>query len=381
MLAASPAQGAAPAHAAKVGDAPTKPWEHWVVSRPGKPDIDLYALRDDARKPVVVFFPGSHCVPLFFYRHKDGKRRLGSTILFQEAVEVGPRDFHFVAVERRLLKSFIELSGDDLADHCSPEHGSVSKADRVEDAADAVTALALEPWVGEVLVAGHSEGADVASGVARILGDGPIRAVGSLSGGGPSQFFDHVMEMRRERRDAEAQGVFDELLKMTSATPPDPYRGHPVERYRSFALRSTQLDDLRDLDVPVFIAHGTRDRHSAIESADLLAVELLRANPRRLVDYLVLAGLDHGYVAADGSDHQKEVLDAFVKWATDSNHARNVETRFFQLDSTPTRVRVRYFGIDSTAWRIAGVVLVPLLALVLVWTAYRRRRAGRGSPE
>ncbi len=229
LLAASPAPAAAPPTANRVGDAPAKPWEHWVVTRAGKPDVDLYAVRDDTRKPVVVFFPGSHCVPLFFYRQRDGKRRAGSTNLFQEAVESAPRDFHFVAVERRFLKSFVEFSGDDLADRCAPDHGSVSKADRVEDGADAVLALTAQPWAGDLLVAGHSEGADVASGVARALRDGDrVRAVGSLSGGGPSQFFDHVMEGRRERNDAEAQSVFDELLQVTGAAPPDPYRGHPV---------------------------------------------------------------------------------------------------------------------------------------------------------
>jgi pimeloyl-ACP methyl ester carboxylesterase len=313
----------AQAQLTRVADPPQRPWQHWRVSRNGLPAVDIYIIRDDKPKPLIVFASGSHCVPVFFYQNDKGRKRFRSTLLFQEFLEKGPLAFHFAVVERRGLKSFTQL--DELNDNCTAEHGSVTKKDRVLDVVDAAEALKTQPWVSELDIAGHSEGGDVATGVVQSLKN-KVAGVGVFAGCGPSQFFDHVVEARRRGNDADVQRVFDEELSLTSSKPPARYRGFPVERYMTYAVHSSPLDDMRGLDVPVFVAQGTRDRNAPVESADLFVAELLRM-PTRSVKYLILPGLDHGFFTADGDDHQADVLKAFSDWILRKH--RGVETRVF----------------------------------------------------
>jgi pimeloyl-ACP methyl ester carboxylesterase len=358
-----------------VGDPPRAPWQRWKIRRDTAPDLDAYVTADPAPRPLVVFAAGSHCVPVFFYQQQGKERRFRSTLPFQDFLDRGQHRVHFAVVERRGLRSFEDLPATDLHDECTPEHGSISKEDRVRDVADVVLALEAQSWVSQVFVAGHSEGADVAAGVARAL-PRDVRAIGLFAGGGPSQFFDHVEQARGDGSDAAVQAVFDELLTMTGAHRPTEYRGFPAERYLSYAVRSTLLDDLRDLDLPVFIAQGTRDHNSAVASADLLAVELLRRSERAVL-YLVLPGLDHGFFSLDGIDHQTVVFTRFLDWAARPD--RGVESRDLGASrASPARPapRIRYLGVDASAWRALGLGLA-----VLVLVAFLLRAAARRAPS
>jgi hypothetical protein len=163
--------------------------------------------------------------------------------------------------------------------------------------------------------------------------------------------------------------VFDELLQLTSPAPPAAYRGFPVERYQSYAIRSTMLDDLRPLRVPIFVAQGTRDRNTPVAGADLLAVELLRSDPQRAVRYLILPGLDHGFCDGAGSDHQGEVLHAFLDFA--ARPTRSVVTLGLG-PPTARATRIRFFGVDVRIW--AGLLALTV-ALVVARRLARRQRA------
>jgi pimeloyl-ACP methyl ester carboxylesterase len=362
--------------AVRLGDTPIPAWEHWNVQRSPAPPVDMYTSHDRVRRPLVLMLQGSHCVPLFWQRtDKSGKQVTRSSLAFEEVVEERARTVHFAAIERRHIKSFVPES--DINDKCSETHGGVSKEDRARDAADAVRALHTLDWVGPILLIGHSEGADVAASAARLLGDGPpLSVIGIFASGGPSQFFDNVMEARRTGDKASVQNAFDELLSVTGPTPPATYSGFPVERFLSYAVRSTPLDDLRSMHTPVFIAQGTRDHNSAVESADLLAVELLRTDPRRPVKYLILNGLDHGYFTADEVDHKREVFEAFLDWSLGEAKPRGVESRSF-VAIAGNEPRVRYLRVDVRIWKIVGATAFALVGAWLVVRFVRRRRTGQ----
>jgi pimeloyl-ACP methyl ester carboxylesterase len=366
---------AASATATPVGTTPLPPWEAWTVTRDDGTTIPIYVQHDAQRRPVVVMLPGSHCVPLFWFKGQGAERHIASSLVFEAIAEAPHPTVHLAAVERRHLTSFVEQSA--IADACSDEHGGVSKQERARDAADVVRALRAQPWVSDVILLGHSEGGDVAAAAARMLDDGELAAVGFLSGAGASLFFDEIALARRTGDSRAAQASFEDVILLTGSSPPPEYKGSSLAWLRSFALGATSLDDLRGLHVPVFIARGTCDRNSAIESTDLLAVELLRADPARQVRYLVLDGLDHAYVAPDGAAHQRDVFDAFVAWALAPDRARGVETRTFAACSAAPsdRVIVRYLGIRSEVWRQIGLVAASLFAGLALGRWWRRRRS------
>jgi pimeloyl-ACP methyl ester carboxylesterase len=303
-------------------------YEKWQVTRPNDPPLDVYiARKDGARRPLVVFAQGSHCLPLFMLGERAGRRREVSTFLFHAmlAGELGRADF--AVVERRGLTSFgppppSEEAARDAA-HCTREHGGVSKNERVADLADVVRAMSTQPWVERIVVVGHSEGAYVASGVISAIGDRVVTAVGLLSGAGPTQFYDFVVPARRNHDDAGVQQVLDEEIWLTGPNARGEYRGADIERQLSYGIASTSVDDLRASRIPIFVAAGTRDDNSPIEAADVFVTEMLRAGDRS-VHYLLLPGLDHGYRDEAGNEHGAEVLRAFLDWALASHHDRSV---------------------------------------------------------
>jgi pimeloyl-ACP methyl ester carboxylesterase len=308
-----------------------QPWEGWKLTRAESPALDVYVMRDGTPRPLLVLLAGSGCTPLFFHVEREGKRLTGTRLTFAISLMGNRSGLHVATVEKVGVRSFELFSGDGMHDCPEEYERHVAKPARVRAVAGAITALAAEPWVTQVLLVGHSEGADIAAGVARLLGEKRLAAVGIMGGAGPSQLFDHVLFARRDAEAGSVRAAFDEVLRITEPEARGRWNGHSLARWRSFAVEATPLDDLRASRVPVFIAHGTEDGSVPIESADLLAIELLRDRSRP-VFYLYLPGHDHGFRGPDRADNARAVLDRFLVWALEQPGKTGVQEG---LTSTP----------------------------------------------
>jgi alpha-beta hydrolase superfamily lysophospholipase len=307
------------------------------VRRGTEPPLDVYLARAEGARPLVVFVQGSRVVPLFELIAADGaETTLRSALPFDVADLLSARSLtcHLAFLERRGLRSFQVAA----ATSGIPQGASagVSKPDRVSDVADAVSALAAEEWVSQVLLVGHSEGADVAAGVTQLLGP-RIAAVALLAGAGPSQLFDFVAAARRTADDEGVRRAFEDILWLSSSAASGDYRGLPVERWTSFALESSPLEDLQGCAVPVFVAHGTDDDAASIEGADVFVVELMRRNRERPVFYLVLPELNHRFVSRDGRSSFADVLWLFLEWASGSASKRAIQVGLGTAKSVAAR--------------------------------------------
>lgn len=306
------------------GKTPWAPYEHATLQRADRSSIDIYLIRADAKdRPTLVVLQGSHCLPLFLM---SDKRRV-SPMMFQAELEDVSKRFNVVVIERRGLKSFgpppaSEEEAKRLA-KCTERHGGVTKASRVDDVTAVVKALAKAPWSGPIHLVGHSEGADVATGVARALKGKGIETLGLMSGAGNTRFYEYLAMARAEAGAPGAAQVITEQIEITGANPPVEYRGAAAARDLTYAIESSPLDDVKGLRVPIFVASGDRDKNSSIAGADVFVTELLRDKKQRL-HYLMLPGLDHGYVTADGKDQSGAVLRAYLNWALGKTDARSV---------------------------------------------------------
>jgi hypothetical protein len=159
--------------------------------------------------------------------------------------------------------------------------------------------LAMPGIVGApALVAGVSEGADVACRVAAI--EPRVTHVGSISGSGASQLFD-FLQFAAQPQPGDAAGDAErrrqQVLKDWDAILADPqstekyWLGHPYRRWSSFLARN-RLEDLLRSQARVFIAHGTSDSSVPVASTDWLFAEL-RARGRD-ARYERIEGGDHG---------------------------------------------------------------------------------------
>lgn len=299
-------------------------WEQLSITRESGPRLHVYASRGAGRLPVVVYVPGSRCWPLFMTRVKDGKTRLLSTFMggFLDTIEARDLPVHFVAVERRGLVSFVEPPATETPPRCTDTLGAIAKEDRVADVRDVVVALASEPWVGPVYLAGHSEGGDVVAGVVRELGTPAIAGIGLFAGAGPTRFFEYLMLERDDPGTVAA--VFADMLWLTGPGASGDYRGAPIKRDLSYAIDSTPLEDLHAAALPIFVAQGTNDDKTSVEAVDLFVLELLRRRDR-VLRYERFAGLDHGFQTAAGDDRSGRVLTDFVRWMLAPDPRRSVE--------------------------------------------------------
>lgn len=335
----------------------------------------VYVARaGEARAPLTLVVQGSPCHPLFRTTGAGEKQRLQTTLPagIEELVHTSKRALHFAVVERPGLRSFDGGDARNEPRRCTEERGGVTKNGRVRDLVDAALALGDEPWVSGIVLAGHSEGADVVAGAARLLGAARVLAVGLFAGGGPTQFYDFLIGARHGTDAGAAQRVFDDLLRFDSFTEATgEYRGHPATRMTSYGIESTILDDLSAVNVPVFVAQGTADTHVPVESADLLALELLRRRPLRAVRYVMGEGLDHGLCESNGWDHSGALFDDFLTWALGPDHPRSATTW------TPPKhtIVVRYLGVRDVVW--AGIAAAVAAAAGLIASIRRWRSRSR----
>jgi pimeloyl-ACP methyl ester carboxylesterase len=286
----------------------------------------VFIAHDAQRRPLVVLLQGSGCTPLFSVTDVgEGNRRGASSLIFGDLVEPRLSRAHFAAIEKRGVASFGPTQD---RDHeralCSAEYeAAVSKRERVRDVVDAIDALSRETWVGPVLVAGHSEGADLAAGVAQALRQ-RIAAVGLFGSAGPSQLVDFAIYAHRTGTVEAARRAFSEIQALIDPKSQGPWRGHSLIRWRSYAVESSPLDEMRSCDVPTFVAHGSRDSNSPVESADMFVIELLRSSPARPIFYVRIQDADHGMGAPDRQNYLPFAFDHFLNWGLSHRKERGV---------------------------------------------------------
>lgn len=315
---ASHAQTSPAVSARALGPMIPGPWVEYVV-RNGERDVRFYLAHDDRPKPLIVFLRGSGCAPLFVINN-DGTS--SDTSIFQDVVAPRLAGFHFAMIENPGIKPLRFAPGmtqqakkeafSRSDSDCSAEYRmNQTKDARVTDVLTVLNAVAGQPWVQGVLLIGHSEGSHVVTGVIR---NAPqmVNAAALFSSAGPTQFFGFHVD-RGGTRDSLIQ-TFDSMRMLQGADDDIVYQGEPARRWKSYALDSTPLDDVRDNSVPLYVAHGGQE--SNLLSADLFALEALRQQPHRPLRYVVVDRANHAF-AVDGRSRILELFDDFVGWAAD----------------------------------------------------------------
>lgn len=300
-----------------------------ITAHNGEGDrLDLIVGKSAERLPVLVFLPGSVCIPTMDIVDMGEHVALSTTSPVMDASLQASLGVHIALLERRNLVSMqqkIPAAKSDASirlaeEPCTARHGGVTLEQRVEDAFAQLDLLRQQPWAGPLLLVGTSEGADV---VAAIAADrrNPALAVLLIGGAGTSQFFDFVHQQRQAGSADGVRKIFDDLDGFLSGRAPSPYLGYDAARWKSFAIDSSPLEHLLQSDIPVFIAHGERDESVPIASADVMVVELMRKQPQRAICYWSVAGADHGLQQQERSRYD-EVIGAFVRWSLSDPHGR-----------------------------------------------------------
>jgi dipeptidyl aminopeptidase/acylaminoacyl peptidase len=206
--------------------------------------------------------------------------------------------------------------------NCGDEYFETStKPRRVADAIAAVRALSHQPWVREILLAGHSEGTQVVTGILKELRDVKITTAGLFASMGPVRYFcgyaarglgDYELFNRTVDRMRMLQRADDDFIS----------EGLPARRWKTFWLASTPIEDVRDSPVPLFVSQGTRDDTTLC--SDLFVMEAIRQQPDRPVRYVVVDHGNHVFETPDGRWRVSELFMEFLAWSLNGNRQTQV---------------------------------------------------------
>jgi pimeloyl-ACP methyl ester carboxylesterase len=200
---------------------------------------------------------------------------------------------------------------------CSSEYyETATKPIRVEDGIIAVRALRQQPWVRSVILAGHSEGTEVVTGLLQQFNDAEISVAGLFASAGPIRFFCGYAARGPGNRELYNQ-AFNRIRTLQGTNDALMWNGLPARRWKTFWLGSTPIDDVRDSTVPLFVAQGERDDTTLC--ADLFALEAIRQQPARPIRYVVVERGNHAFETPDGQRRAADLFQDFLAWALNPN--------------------------------------------------------------
>jgi len=306
--------------------------------------LDILVWHDAIRRPVLVILPGSACMAAFMLVQQPGGVEAISSVMRPSAADLEEMGVHLAILERRNIASFEHVYRADevsniagLERHaCTDSHGGVTLQHRVRDVQAQLDYLRRQEWAGEILLAGISEGADVATAVAAKSPE-EVHALALIVGAGMSQFFDFVHQQRLKGDTAGVAQVFADLDAFLSEKPPQHFMGHPAQRWISFAIEQTNLDSLSASRSPLFIVQGDRDESVPVASVDALVIEVMRRQPERPVYYLnVVTGGHDLRNALINPSHS--IYPEFVRWSTGKPRGRTYRSvdPDISVDSSPS---------------------------------------------
>jgi pimeloyl-ACP methyl ester carboxylesterase len=302
--------------------------ERTSLTSPTGDRLDVIRYVGDVRRPALVIVPGSLCAPLFAALDSaPADQAFASVPMFSDQERVA-LDAHIVYLERRnivsleTMSSAPEFSIEQIFEHspCSERNGAVTLEQRVADVLVQVRWLKQQNWVESVHLVGVSEGSDVVAGVAA-SDDSLASSLMLIGGAGPSQFADFAAFARGRKDIASVRQVFTDLDQFLTSKAPAQYKGSSAERWQSFAIDNTPLDMLSKSTMPLFIAHGDSDTSVPVSSADLVAVELMRTQPRRPVFYWSVVGGGH-MLETEEKRRLGEIVVSYLAWARSSPSGR-----------------------------------------------------------
>lgn len=178
----------------------------------------------------------------------------------------------------------------------------------------------------KIIALGHSEGTEVVAKLGTI--NHKISAIGYFSGGGNAQYYDFILDIRKyvqrgemteEESIIETEKIFNEVKDIykhpNSLT--KKWLGHSYRKWSSSIEPS--IDNLLKINIPIYVAHGAKDKAVPIESAYLIPIEFIR-NKKTNLTFKVYPKLDHSFAIIPQSDNEvyvdkwDEVLKDFFKF-------------------------------------------------------------------
>lgn len=175
----------------------------------------------------------------------------------------------------------------------------------------------------KIIVVGTSQGADVAAKLTTINKD--ITHLGFWASGGLSQLMEFVLFIRKSAiaghiTEEESVRRIDSLLIQFQQffDDPSPKKIWDDNSYLSYvSFSEPPINHLVQIDIPIYVAIGTKDENVAVENAYVIPIEFIRQGKKNLT-FRHFPNYDHSFMEVNETgqeiDRFDKVTKDFLQW-------------------------------------------------------------------
>ncbi|WP_378187325.1 dienelactone hydrolase family protein [Aquimarina sp. W85] len=298
---------------------------HSVVLKSDTINYHTYSKKDvSLTKNLLLYIQGSKAMSLYQTMEENGKTYAGTVIPLN--FDLLPEDYLFVVISKKGFPFLTEMDKEFPVPKTYYENQTL--AYRASQANLVINDLLTshKNQFQKIIALGHSEGSDVVAKLGTI--NKKITHFGYWSGGGNTQFIDFVTFIRNDVDKGnltEEQAILkiDSLfvdLKDIMANPNSTdkfWQGSNNSYKRWSGFSEPPIENLLQIDKPLFVAIGTKDQAVALESAYLIPIEFIRHQKNNLT-FKAYPNLDHvfGKELDNGKfeEHLNDVFTNFLNW-------------------------------------------------------------------
>jgi len=302
---------------------------HSIILKNDTINYYTYAKKSiDSINTIFLYIQGSSALPLYQIKKEKGSISIVTTIPFDFATI--PNNYLFVVIPRKGIPFSTKM------DEPLPIPKSYFENQTLEYRANKANLVINDLYkkhkchINKIVVLGHSEGSDVVAKLGTI--NKKITHFGYWSGGGNTQFMDFVTFIRKdvdkgnlteEQAKIKINSLFNDLTDIM-ANPNATgkfWQGNDNSYKRWSHFSEPPIDNLLQIDKPLFVAIGTKDQAVPVESAYLIPIEFIRHRKNNLT-FKVYPELDHGFEKelnnGDFEDHWDDVFQDFLNWINET---------------------------------------------------------------
>lgn len=298
---------------------------HSVVLENDTINYHTYSKKDIfSTKNLLLYIQGSKAMTLYQTMEEDGKTYVGTVIPLD--FNLLPDDYLLVVISKKGFPFLTEMDKEFPVPKAYYENQTL--AYRASQANQVTNDLIKnhKNQFQKIIALGHSEGSDVVAKLGTI--NKKITHFGYWSGGGNTQFVDFVTFIRKdvdkgnlteEQAKLKIDSLFNDLKNiMANPNATDKFWQGGNNSYKRWSgFSEPPIENLLQIEKPIFAAIGTKDQAVALESAYLIPIEFIRHQKDNLT-FKVYPNLDHvfGKEIEDGKfeEHLNDVFMEFLNW-------------------------------------------------------------------
>ena len=289
-------------------------------------DTITYYLKEYDVKPtrLVVFIQGSDANPLFSYDIREGKPTYYRWFL--DDYKNLDSTYAFAIIPKPGMEGIYNDDDISIPQKYYEKNHRDYRVNQIHQTIEHVKKNHLSS-VDKVIVYGHSEGAVIAAALAQV--NESITHLGFWSGNVLNNFyefsfFDRISALQGKQTDSLAHenimgliAWYQSVIDAPDSTELDQF-GFTNKRWATY--ENPPLEDLLNIDIPIYTMFATKDESTPIETAYLLPIQFMEKRKSNL-SFNVCMNCDHGYVDRTGKEevnHWDRIFGEFIEW-TENN--------------------------------------------------------------